>query len=96
MNRFNEIADVVEQGWIQGSLALNSSRQPIDPRSTQAECWCVMGAISKVINDEFIQYQGHLRVLSNYVGPIVGWNDMFSQTQENVVATLRKLANEPL
>ena len=96
MNHFNEVADIVEQGWTQQRFARDVEGYEVSFDSAEAVCWCAMGAMRKAIPNPEIYYD-HLTLLSVHTHSLIAeWNDMPNQTQENVVATLRELADEPL
>lgn len=89
---FARAADLTEQGWCQG--------QPWETRDG-VMCYCTWGAISKAIRDTgAIDDQQEVEAkLWNGIGldpsiSIGSWNDSPERTQAEVVALLRKLAEE--
>jgi hypothetical protein len=96
------VADVLERAadkleapgaWLQGEAAESAEGFTVLPKSTDAACWCAMGAVWAVTPDNETGRAAR-DVLAGLVGtPLVSsWNDAMGRTQSEVVAALRRAA----
>lgn len=95
-------ADLIEpEGrWTQGYRAQTSEGRITEPGTSEAHCWCIVGAIQEV--EESGGHSPYSRPALRFVDCVVGhepalWNDDPSRTQSEVVTALRsasKLAEE--
>ena len=98
----NAAADLLEKpgGWTQGALALGGEGEYLDVDSSDATCFCVVGAIRRVSGfgrrpEETIPVRQALAAslrLPGYKAPLVNWNDDPDRTQAEVVKALRHAA----
>lgn len=80
----------LEQGWCQGSGAVNRHGQSVDPDDSSACEWCIMGALSTVTDGDIF---GAARdYIDAAIGPwfIIEWNDERGRTQAEAVALIDK------
>jgi hypothetical protein len=96
------VADVLDRAaekleapgaWLQGEAAESADGFTVLPKSSDAVCWCVMGAVWAVTPNKEIGRAAR-DVLAGLVGtPLVSsWNDAIDRTQPEVVAALRRAA----
>ena len=94
-------ADLIEPegAWFQGEYALDAWSYPCSPLDEDAVCWCAMGAIRRVLSapDDnvdvmFLLMDALLRDFGSQ--DIDVWNDAPGRTQGEVVAYLRKVADD--
>lgn len=82
--------------WIRGELALDSDGEVCDPAAPEAVCWCVEGAIQRIVGHDWSVRNAALRRLSETVGEedlgAYLWNDRWNTTRAKVIAALRKAA----
>ena len=94
------VADFFEEDpkrWTQGQLAKNSAGELVDPSSTDAVSWCVLGAADKFcsshaglrheVYDALVRATGAIFVASD-------WNDDDGRTVDDVIAACRKAAQQ--
>lgn len=95
---------VLEQnGWCQYAFARHENGNPIGPLEENAVCFCVLGAIKRVVGGEncmpipleFYSALEHAIDLKKQVAVSL-WNDRYAITKENVIAMLHKAKNSPL
>lgn len=91
-------ASLLEQPgkWTQGEAARNENGRYTPPRQPGAVCWCAAGAILCSSSGSGIDVAHAFKNWlfdDGYFGSIGSWNDAGDQTQENVVATLRRAAD---
>ncbi len=77
--------------WGQGEAAMDSAGISVDPLSSDAVCWCLLGGLSKVtenypdIYDDTIMLLGREMSLST---GLVAWNDDQERKHEDVLYLL--------
>jgi hypothetical protein len=90
-------ADLIEPegAWTQYQYARTKRGAPIGPCEEPAVCWCVKGAILRVVGDKLAA--GPLWIIaaqhitrSADDGRLARWNDAGGRKQATVVAALRK------
>ena len=73
--------------WTQGASARDKDGEPVDYNSIHAHKWCLLGAISKVVDGE--AYQETLKINKIwdiiYAESISIWNDEDNRTVEEVI-----------
>ena len=74
--------------WTQGTYARDKKAQPVNINSTEAESFCVTGAITRCYPNVYEQDQKIFN-LGAKVGGIVIWND--HSTYEQVHSVLKEL-----
>lgn len=94
----NQIADFYEEDasrWTQGTYARDINGKLVAFNSSKAVCWCTSGAIGKFSGNNTNFANTIHGILVRDIQEVVSvWNDNPFQTVENVIATLRKIANE--
>lgn len=83
-----------EGAWTRGTYSLDASGERVPPASREAACWCLYGAIDRVLAGKRADPHHHpddylYRALG--AGP-ADFNDAPDRTQPEVVAALRKAA----
>ena len=103
-----KVEEIVQQGWTQRALARNKDGELTLVNHPDACRWCVVGASFRAANLLEIPYQSstiddlshHIRQAAGIdLGKLGHWNDRQYQTQESVLATIRKaidIAARPL
>jgi hypothetical protein len=83
-------AMLCERGWCKEYHAIDANAVPVDPRSEQAVCWCIEGAVMKVAYAQTDEVMEYLRdaLSTQYVSD---WNDQ-AESKEQVVRELRDAA----
>jgi hypothetical protein len=82
-------AELVDQGWCQGSMARDQYGDNIDVLSPRAVQWCYMGAVAKAVHEQIGSY-----VLSPLAMTLrTVWNDDDGRTAEQVSRRLRTEAD---
>lgn len=51
IERLDKAANLIEQGWTQGAYARDANGIGVHPRSEDAVCWCLTGAIQNAMSD---------------------------------------------
>ena len=102
----NAAADLLDKpgAWAQGSLALGSSGESLSVDSSEAVCFCIVGAIRRVSGFNrrpektvpLRQAVARSLGLPGYKAPLVAWNDAPERTQAEVVQALRDAARAAL
>jgi hypothetical protein len=91
---------LIEKGWCQGTYAKNKEGQEVSYTSTEAVCWCTIGAIKASYVDDFPHrlalrdfLYGTFALDKNYfpVIKITNWNDDPSRAQSEVLDVFEKL-----
>ena len=101
----NAAADLLEPdgAWCQREYARDADGYVTTPYSSNAVSWCAMGAIARTcqITDEasaedFYRARDRLRETLAWEGSpdTADWNDATERTQAEVVAMLRRVAEE--
>ena len=90
-------ADLLEKpkGWTQKTSARDFKGREVPASSPSATCFCVMGAIARVVGDNSSVRQSEARDRLRPLLPtfyISDWNDAPGRTQSEVVAALRAAA----
>ena len=79
----------IERGWAQGEYARAKNGNPIGYNAEKAVCWCSIGAIIAVDDDD--PTDRAVYTLSDIVGrDITEWNDAPGRTQAEVLAAFDK------
>jgi len=91
-----EAAELLEKpgAWTQKSAARDKQGRHVLFDEVGAVSFCMIGAISRISNNEYPAYQDAKLALSRVVGRpgIVTFNDAPGRTQSEVVTALRKAA----
>lgn len=77
------------KGWTQGFSARNADRRYTDPRSTEAVCFCILGAIDRANNELQLCSGSKAADVIRDVTPtglIAEWNDHPNRTKSQVLA----------
>lgn len=94
VNTLRDAAEVVERGWTQGTFARNAGGYEVQPTALYAVCWCALGAISRVTNEEPGLDEHATDALSEYINGAIGaWNDEPDRTAAEVAAAMRECAD---
>lgn len=82
------------KGWTQGALAKNSSGIEVDMHSTEAICFCIVGATAAVVSDYTTnrKVRNHIRQFTPG-NLIFDWNDAPGRTLQEVNDLLDKAIN---
>ena len=86
--------------WTQGTDARDATETSCEPRADDAVSWCAAGAIMRVAEDGdgvYVDARARLRetlVRAEHECLIGLWNDKRGRTQSQVVAMLRRAAEE--
>ena len=86
-------ADLLEKpgAWTQGAGARDEVGLPVDARSKAARCWCVIGAMARVLPRRGQKFGAACEVLERHLGVnhIAQYQDAPGRTQAEVVAAMR-------
>jgi hypothetical protein len=103
LNALEEAAQLIEKkGWTQGFAAQDAHGRTVDPKSPEAVCYCLVGALGAAATSEVSQ--GHLYELltkankDTFAHPYnLGqtvfawvWNDYYATSAVQVAAAIRK------
>lgn len=72
--------------WIQGYYAKDADGKEANPFSTEATCYCVLGALIASVTDGFICSNAADAIRDQIDCPISTWNDDPSRTHAEVLA----------
>jgi hypothetical protein len=87
-----ELLDTPEK-WTKGAFARDSKGDSIDPRSSEAVCWCIEGALYKCYTD-YDDWRVARRLIkeikkANKLGYLVSWQDDPERTYDEVIEILK-------
>ena len=86
-------ADILEQGWTQDALARDAQGNEVNPLSTEATCWCAIGAIIKARTELWFHSGGTAALVQRHLGTLINRvNDVDTMTAEKMVSHLRAAA----
>ena len=93
-NDLDKIISRLEKGWTQHHSARDANGDPIGSKDEKATCWCLVGAMAK--EDIHLCSETYAHILSTIRREedayCVGcWNDGEEQTQEKIIASLKKM-----
>lgn len=94
----SEAADLLEKpgAWTQGMFSVNAEGDPVLPFWTEAQCFCAVGAVAKVLVMNGTSAENWLDTSSGFHGLLANsledFNDTEGRTQAEVVAKLREAA----
>lgn len=86
--------------WTKGHMAVDALGNEVSARSTEAVCFCLLGALVRCYNDgtvegtsRYVRVRSELRERVKQLGlsGIIGWNDDDVRTHEEVLAVLKEL-----
>lgn len=75
--------------WTQRTMARDKYGEGTAIFSSNAVCWCVMGAIKKIYPGNYFDYWGEVEDALRTT--VQDWNDAPERTQEDAVALLKEL-----
>ena len=76
--------------WCQGHYAFDKYGQPVNPESSHAVRWDLLGAIRRVYLQDGEARTLIYDVLVAKVGPLAEWNDTPGRTQNDVLTLLKE------
>lgn len=76
--------------WTKNTYAKDKSNQPVPPRSRNAVCWCLIGAILKCYRNETKRSEITLKI-SNKTGKLLS---AFNDHKNTTFKTIKRLVNE--
>lgn len=80
-----------ESKWTKGFAARSVYGAPIDPRSNEAVCWCLVGAIARCYGDD-VHFHNVRNLIADKVGRTeASWNDTPKRTYSEVYALVKEL-----
>jgi hypothetical protein len=92
---FQDAAALVEDGWTQGHMARDADGDMADALGDRATCWCALGALYRAVGDDGDLFRNVSVTLARQIGTAVPiWNDAPDRTQAEVIAALRRAAQE--
>lgn len=79
--------------WTQGANARDANGNKCEPEEPQAVCWCLVGAVTRVVSERIEDRFHHPRVRNQLycktkLGNIPTWNDHEERQFRDVVAVL--------
>lgn len=88
-------SELVRKGWCQGTAAVDKDDRPISCDDDKAVKFCALGAIHAVWLDSEMGRK-LFKALVKLIGTecVADWNDLKTQTQEEVVRTLEQAEKE--
>ncbi len=93
-------ADLIEPAgaWTQGCSARDSDGRAVRPNNSAARCWCMVGAMCKVVSYDHALGALASKAVAQVIGTqwLSGWSDVPERTQPEVVAALRTAARTVL
>lgn len=82
-------SDYIRKGWCQETFARDAKGNSVDPRSSEACCWCIAGAIKVAYP---MTWPVVLERLTDSLQRIASlWNDAPERTQAEVIAALEAI-----
>ena len=96
--------ETIKSGWTQGQLAVDSDGKEVDPTSSAAVQWCILGSLRKAAQIDgdtwkdiaasskyFPAWAQAKETLYNILGgPLSDWNDEEYRTREDILQLLEK------
>ena len=95
--------ETIKQGWVQSSLAIDSSGKEVDPTDSAAVRWCILGSLRKAAqidgdtwnhafsSDLFPEWNRARQVLYDVLGmSLAEWNDRPGRIREDVLVVLNE------
>ena len=77
--------------WTQGAFSYNSDGEEVNPQSTEAVCWCSLGAIAAVIRGSSgLDARIYLSQSYDDLVDIPQWNDALHRTHTEVLDAFLK------
>jgi hypothetical protein len=93
----NQAADLIERtGWCQGAYGRDEYGLEQGASSVSCISFCALGALRRISGNQFDARVGACKRLRRLIGggSIDKWNDASGRTKKEVIATLRRAAQE--
>lgn len=81
---------LIEKGWTQAAYARDINGYRVSPRSTDAVCFCSIGAIQHVHGSWGVPERFLTRASEHAYWSVPVWNDKPGRTKEDVIALFDK------
>lgn len=87
---------IAEKGWTQGVNARNSKGRVVKPTYKGAVCFCIYGALGRVVEELSEVHDEAVALLEHEVQPkfVSEWNDTPGRTREEVLAVFDRAIGE--
>lgn len=96
MRTMRTMRDLLEKGWTQGGAARDANNEPCSPTSSEARCFCMVGALDRASNVRLWRYESARTVIldalrrreQDFIRNVSGWNDDLRRTQQEVLEVM--------